>query len=176
MASIAFFLPPKAIDKIAGDLIIVLGVLAAIIVPTMVLTATVLRGSTMTVRRVRLLTEALKQQLSFSFAFLFLIMAASAWIMLAEIAGWQFVLKLPFVGEPDFDVSWLWNAVTFLLLVLLTIRFFKFSKGLQSLLLLNSEIAEEEARARLAKEVSPIKEELEQIANKPDFGAMIGPH
>jgi hypothetical protein len=52
----------------------------------------------------------------------------------------------------------------------------KFTAGLRSLLLLNSEIAEQEARARQQREINPIKDEIDEIKDKADFGRVINPH
>jgi hypothetical protein len=174
----AVFVRADALSDVAGDRIVFLGILAAVIVPAMILTATVLRGNTLSVRRVRLLTRALNDQLSYSFAFIFIIVFACLWILIAEMAHWQLSIKLSnhVIRATVHDISWIWNAVAFFLLALVAVRLVKFTAGLRSLLLLNSEIGEQEARARQRREMNPIKDEIEGIQDKADFGRIINPH
>jgi hypothetical protein len=104
----AVFVRADALSDVAGDLIVFLGILAAVIVPAMILTATVLRGNTLSVRRVRVLTRALNDQLSYNFAFIFIIVATCLWILIAEMAHWHLSIALSnhVIRATVHDISW----------------------------------------------------------------------
>tara|TARA_R110000850_G_scaffold67410_3_gene150124 strand:- start:214 stop:741 length:528 start_codon:yes stop_codon:yes gene_type:complete len=84
-AIFAVFLPRQGVLSSSGEIVSFLSLLMAGILPAMTLTATVLRGESLSVREVNDYTRALKSQMQFwAIVFLFSVLSVGS-IILAEI-------------------------------------------------------------------------------------------
>lgn len=145
----AIFMPADFYGSSVSEIVTVLGFLMATFLPAMVLAATTLRAGGFSIKRIQDLGEAIRRQIRIFGGLLFYALASCVVLIAGKIAGWR--VPAPPVQYGLQIALYLTSAylalVTFLIVFLL-LRFFAFIAGIESLLNLTIEIAEDEARAR----------------------------
>ena len=172
---IGFYAPTAVVTSVSQELIALFGLLLAGALPTMILTATILRAGAFSPKRVGEYGAALESQLSFWFSLFIWAMGACVAVMLAK-ALWDakapYILWLPdgllqrfHISDPHLEITRIADTVLGLCASQVLYRLFPMLSGLKSLLRLNSLIATEEAvakansqsmvGAKLIKEIQP---------------------
>lgn len=149
--------PNDVFDKASQELIGIFGLLMAGVLPTMVLTASVLRAGNFSRHRIQQTQRALSRQMNVWIGLFFLCLIASVAIVAGKSTGWSIVIKIPdqlagasilaiFGGAINF--AKLLNAVVFAAIVLVVVRALSVGRGIISILNLNAEMALAEASVR----------------------------
>jgi len=149
------FSPPAVIASVSQELIALFGLLLAGALPTMILTATILRAGAFSPKRVGDYGVALERQLTFWFSLFLWAMGACIAITLSK-ALWDenspYVILIPNWmfntfdrAVPDIELTRLFNTALGVCAAQVSFRLLPMLSGLQSLLRLNSLIATEEA-------------------------------
>ncbi|AWN35879.1 hypothetical protein [Methylobacterium radiodurans] len=175
-AAAARFAPPDFIATVSGELINLFGFVIAAVLPAMALTATSLRGSGMSIKRLIQLRKNLEQQMDFW-----------AGLVIMSFAGVAFVVMLkPYVACPPgggtcapavafsyegwaVDARWA-NAVLGYISGLILSQLMNVLRGLRGLLVVNSEAAMGEAQQRFDDQMAETGRHIAQIRNPPGYG------
>ena len=180
---LGFFTPPPVTTSVSQELIALFGLLLAGALPTMILTATILRAGAFSPKRVGEYGAALESQLSFWFALFIWAMGACVAIMLAK-AMWDpktpYVLWLPDallnrlrVKLPTIEITRLADTLLGLCAAQVVFRLFPMLNGLKSLLRLNSLIATEEAVAKAKAQTASGAARIKDIKSPPGHGTLV---
>ncbi|TNC10702.1 hypothetical protein FF100_21305 [Methylobacterium terricola] len=175
-------LPNDFIAIVSGELINFFGFVIAAVLPAMALTATTLRGSGMSVRRLMQLRDALDLQMKFwaglvlySFAAVALIVVAKPWIgcaagatctpqVLVEYKGFALDTRVG-NGATNAAVAFLFGSVFF--------QLFNVVGGLRALLRVNAEAAIGEAQQRFDDRFADVDAHIARVKNPPGFGETV---
>jgi hypothetical protein len=175
--------PPAVIVSVSQELIALFGLLLAGALPTMILTATILRAGAFSPKRVGEYGAALEAQLSFWFALFLWAMAACIAVMMAK-ALWDprtpYVLWIPALSmrgvsipRPEIEWSRVANVALGIAAVQVMIRLVPMLHGLRSLLRLNSLIATEEAAAKAKADTSAGANRVRELEAPPGHGSVV---
>ena len=175
--------PPAVIVAVSQELIALFGLLLAGALPTMILTATILRAGAFSPKRIGEYGAALEAQLSFWFALFLWAMAACVAVMMAK-ALWDpsapYLVWLPdlslgrmTVPRPEVEWSRVADVALGIAAVQVVGRLVPMLRGLRSLLRLNALIATEEAAAKAKAETTAGAERVRQIKPPPGHGEMV---
>lgn len=177
-AGLAFLVPPPVIVSVSQELIALFGLLLAGALPTMILTATILRAGAFSPKRVGQYAEALDSQLSFWFGLFIWALFACVSIMVSKAlwdihSPYRLDFSTPSMGKVQaLHVVVEWSRVADMILGLtgaqVVYRLFPMLAGLRSLLRLNSLIATEEAARNAQDKLNPGRQDLS--AAKPPGG------
>ena len=182
-AILCAILPPGTVTLVSQELIALFGLLLAGALPTMILTATILRAGAFSPKRVGDYAKALDNQLSFWFGlFIWALMACVA-IMLSK-ALWNdgafYSAHIPAITVGNFKVAIPALPLVPVVNVILGIagsqvafRLFPMLAGLRSLLRLNSEIAKEEAAEKVRKDFTPGRRKAADITPTEGHGQVV---
>lgn len=173
----AVWMPPTFYDPAAAEIIALVAALMAGILPTAILSATVLRAGGLSVRRILQARNALLQQMDV-WAGLFAVAAVSA-VLLAggKLTKWSVVIPLDRLGGSAWNAVPLANGVLTGCLILLTLRAMTLFRGLRSLIVLSAEIAQSEALNREAPAFDAGLEAIDAMPQRKGFGRKIDlPH
>lgn len=176
-ASLAGFVPPPVIVSVSQELIALFGLLLAGALPTMILTATILRAGAFSPKRVGQYADALDSQLSFWFGLFIWALFACVSIMVSKAlwdthSPYRLEFTTPSMGKLHaLHVVIEWSRVADVVLGLtgaqVVYRLFPMLAGLRSLLRLNSLIATEEAVQNAQHKLNPGRADL-QAAKPPE--------
>jgi hypothetical protein len=150
----------------------------AAVLPTMVLTATVLRAGGLSVKRIVDLRNALMRQLHV-WAGLFLIsLGACVLVIVGQVFDWNIPLTVPTIETRyvavdgfSFDVVRILNGAIVGLLTLLLVRSKAVVDGLRSLIALSADVAISEAEQRNIEQQSLAQRGINELPERPDFGS-----
>ena len=180
---IGLIAPTAVVTSVSQELIALFGLLLAGALPTMILTATILRAGAFSPKRVGEYGAALESQLSFWFSLFIWAMGACVAVMLAK-AFWDaktpYVLWLPdtllkrlHFSDPRIEVTRLADTALGLCAAQVLFRLFPMLNGLKSLLRLNSLIATEEAVAKAKSQTVSGAAKIKDIQPPPGHGTII---
>lgn len=181
--AVGWIASPKALTSVSQELIALFGMLLAGALPTMILTATILRAGAFSPRRVGEYAAALEKQLSFWFSlFIWALLACIA--VTATKAAWDdhhpYVISIHHVQigkwkSPalEYSISRLGELFLGLAGAQVLYRLFPMLSGLRSLLRLNSTIATEEAAEKAKAKLPPGAKELKDVKPPEGHGAVV---
>ena len=160
-------------EPAAAELIALVAVLMAGILPTAILSATVLRAGGLSVHRIALAQDALLRQMNV-WAGLFAVSAvAGVALAIGKLLKWSWIFHLASVGGPDVNLMPFLNGIITYCLVLLPLRMMTIFTGLRSLIVLSAEIAQSEAAHRDRQAFDRGMEAIEAMQPRKDFGKRV---
>lgn len=179
MAGLAFWLAPADfIATVSGELINFFGFVIAAVLPAMALTATSLRGSGMSIKRLLQVRRALELQMSFWAGLVIVSFFAVAFVVVMKpiVACAPGAVCKPAVAF-EF-ASWALDtrlATAFLAYVfgVVFLQLANVLRGLRGLLAVNSEAAIGEAQQRFDDAMAETAGEIAQIRNPPGYGEAV---
>ena len=142
-------LPPSFFDAAVSELVTILGIVMAALIPAMMLGATAVRAGGFSVKKLRTISSAIDRQISV-FGGLFLYsLAACSLAVLGKLVGW----RLPSIETgnealPVVHLGKLFPGLLTMLFVFLVLRSIEVIQGVRSILKLSSTIAIAEAQER----------------------------
>ncbi len=163
----AYVLDPNSLDAPSGNIVSALSIINAAIFPTVVLSATILKGGTLSKALVARYRCALRTQISFFFGILLFSLMAIGAIVLAQAVGWKFIINASRF-DIKIDLSWIFNFVIVFLGSFVAFRLSAFFQAIVSLLDIHIDGVLEEVAAR--KKQSEAEREKE-LAELPDVSA-----
>lgn len=182
-AILCVVIPPGIVTLVSQELIALFGLLLAGALPTMILTATILRAGAFSPKRVGDYAKALDSQLSFWFGLFIWALLACVAIMLSK-ALWNEARPYS-VHFPAVTIGSAELAVPAILLVPIAnfilgaagaqvaYRLLPMLAGLRSLLRLNSEIAKEEAADKVRHDFKPGRQKAASITPTEGHGQIV---
>lgn len=178
-AALSYWLAPAdIIATVSGELVNFFGFVIAAVLPAMALTATSLRGSGMSVRRLVVLRSALERQMTFwtglvivSFIAVAFIVALKPIVACAPNAPCKAVVAFEYGGYAlDTRVA---NAVMAYVFALVFMQLNNVLRGLRALLAVNAEAAIGEAQQRFDDRMASTEAAVGQIRNPQGYGAVV---
>jgi hypothetical protein len=177
------FLAPAAVTLVSQELIALFGLLLAGALPTMILTATILRAGAFSPKRVGQYAAALEEQLSFWFALFIWALLACLAVTASKVlwnGGALLTTLIPAVeagrlGTQPFTIEWvrLADAILAASAFQVVIRLLPMLRGLRSLLRLNSTIAKEEAVEKALQQTSGGRRKAAEVEATPGHGSVV---
>ena len=164
------FLPEKAFKEVTQELIALFGLMMAGVLPTMVLTASVLRAGNLSVKTIREYRDALRGQLVIWIGLFLISLIASLLVILGKMAEWSFVLTL---SNWSIDIIRTINALIAAALALVVFRAVAVGNGIISLLRLSAELAVSEAQARDAANNRSAESSIANMVERESYGAYV---
>ena len=182
-AALCAFVPPGTVTLVSQELIALFGLLLAGALPTMILTATILRAGAFSPKRVGEYAKALDNQLSFWFSLFIWALLACVAIMLSK-ALWNdhhpYSVTIPSMSFgrwtatiPAIPLVPIANVILGIAGAQVTYRLLPMLAGLRSLLRLNSEIAKEEAAAKVRQDLTPGRRKTASITPTQGYGDVV---
>lgn len=182
VAASCLVIPPAPIATVSQELIALFGLLLAGALPTMILTATILRAGAFSPKRIGEYGAALDAQLSFWFGLFLWAMAACVAVLVGK-AAWDaktpYVLLIPHgitARVPwlaSVEITRLANCALGFTGVQVVARLVPMLHGLRSLLRLNSLIATEEAVAKAKEQTASGAVKVRQVQPPPGHGSVV---
>lgn len=168
------FMKNNAYQEVTQELIALFGLMMAAVLPTMVLTASVLRGGNLSIKRLNAYRDALMAQLKIWVGLFLVSFAASFFVIVGKMVGWSVPLTLRFAAlnlDPvSYDLVAGLNALITACLGLLIVRALAVGRGIISLLRLSGEIAASEAQARDQQRFKAAEERISAMPTREGFG------
>jgi hypothetical protein len=165
------FLRNDFFDEASQELIAVFGLMMAAVLPTMVLTATVLRSGGLSVKRIRDYRDALVHQVHIWAGLFLLSLLACTAVVVGKTIGWEFNIVAPTrLGGGSFNLATLLNGIIVALMVLLALRARAVIDGIRSLIDLSADIAMSEAQRRDDAAHREIEQKISQAEPRKGFG------
>lgn len=176
-------IPPGMVTLVSQELIALFGLLLAGALPTMILTATILRAGAFSPKRVGDYAKALDSQLSFWFGLFIWALLACVAIMLSK-ALWNeaqpYSIHIPAItignaklAIPSIPLVPIANVMLGVAGAQVAYRLLPMLAGLRSLLRLNSEIAKEEAADKVRKDFTPGRQRAAAITPTEGHGQIV---
>jgi hypothetical protein len=169
-----FFLPADVFDKASAEIVALVSLLMAGVLPTAALGATVLRSGGMPVKRIEQYRTALLQQLRIWAGLFVIAFATCAIVVGGKMSGWQILLNLPAsLGGQQWNAGKVFSGLLSFSLVLLACRVVTIFDGLRSLISLSADIAVSEAQDRENGAIERAQQAFKQMPPRPGFGAEV---
>ncbi|XYD10501.1 hypothetical protein R1A27_08535 [Methylobacterium sp. NMS12] len=173
-----WFAPSDIIATISGELVNFFGFVIAAVLPAMALTATALRGSGMSIRRLIQLRNALDEQMSFWAGLVFVSFAAVAFVVILKpiVSCGSATECKPIVF---YEYGWMnlnsriFNAVLAYIFGIVVFQLGNVLRGLRALLTVNAEAAIGEAQQRYDDQMANTEAGIRQVENPPGHGAFV---
>jgi hypothetical protein len=146
-AIVGRYLSPDVFKDATGELITFFGIQAAVILPAMIFTASILRPDGLTLSEADRYHRALRGQMIFWIVLLALDFLSVISLIVGKLSGWSIVIYLP-RSWGIFDASWIFTAIFAFLASLAVLRIIPFVRGVLSLLDLNSELTKNAIKQR----------------------------
>ncbi|OYU50086.1 MAG: hypothetical protein CFE31_00530 [Rhizobiales bacterium PAR1] len=147
-----WLLPNKAFKEVTQELIALFGLMMAGVLPTMVLTASVLRAGNLSVKKLIDYRDALRRQLAVWIGLFLVSLVASLLVIVGKMVEWSLVVPIPLawagLESSSFEVMRILNAFIVMALAIVVFRAIGVGNGIISLLRLSAELAISEAQAR----------------------------
>lgn len=176
LGGLATLLPAESLSEASEEIVTFVSIIAAGATTAMALSATVLRGSAISVLRIRKFSAALEAQFGLWFILVAACVISAFSTVVAQILGWSIVtLRLSLSGI-DFAVDIIYLLI-FVIAASTSFAFFKigqFLLGLRRLLRINNEIAFEEAKGAAIAELEEVEAESPKPPSRPGFGRVLG--
>ncbi len=178
-AALSYWLAPAdIIATVSGELVNFFGFVIAAVLPAMALTATSLRGSGVSVKRLLVLKAALERQMTFwaglvivSFFAVAFVVALKPIVACAPNAPCKPAMAYEYRGYA-LDTR-LANALMAYVFALVFMQLTNVLRGLRALLAVNAEAAIGEAQQRYDDRMAGTEAAVGQIRNPPGYGAVI---
>lgn len=158
----AVVLAPSALNVPSSNIVTSLSVINAAIFPTVVLSATVLKGVNISTALVERYRKALRLQISFFFGILLFSLMTIGTIIVAQVLEWRFGFTLP-----RYEYRFEWNGIFNFLIIFLgsvvTFRLPAFFRAVVSLLDVHIDGVAEEAAERDRLKREDRKRELSEL-------------
>lgn len=165
----SWFFDPTALNSVSSELTALFGLMMAAVLPTMVLTATVLRAGNLSVKRINAYSTALKSQMNVWIGLFLISLASCVFLIVGKATGWSILIEVPnLLGHQPatkFNLAGILSALTWAGLALTVVRASAVGSGIKSLMQLSAEIALGEAKARDTQRSQAGKE---AISTMPD--------
>ncbi len=176
-------IPPGMVTLVSQELIALFGLLLAGALPTMILTATILRAGAFSPKRVGDYAKALDSQLSFWFGLFIWALLACVAIMLSK-ALWNganpYIVHIPAITIGNLKLAVtpiplvpIANVILGVAGAQVAYRLLPMLAGLRSLLRLNSEIAKEEAADKVRRDLTPGRKKAAAIRPTEGHGDIV---
>lgn len=182
-AVLACLIPPPVIVSVSQELIALFGLLLAGALPTMILTATILRAGAFSPKRVGQYAVALDSQLSFWFGLFIWALFACVSIMISKAlwdpqSPYEVRASVPAIGNlgsVTFVLQWsrVADAALGFTGAQVVCRLFPMLTGLRSLLRLNSLIATEEAAKNAQNQLGAGRQDLGSAKPPEGHGSLV---
>jgi len=168
------YLPPDAYKEDTSEIVTVLGLVMAAIVPAMLLGATSLRAGRFSSNRLRRLYHALDVQIRvFGGLFLYGLFACLV-VILGRTLGWHLpTLVLHLSRSISIDLSYSFEGLISGLLVFLSLRSISIIAGVRSILKLVAEMALDESTEREELQAKIDRQHLESYKLPPHYGEVV---
>ena len=169
----AMLLPTDSLSKATEEIVTYVSIIAAGATTAMALSATVLRGSAISVRRVQKFSAALEQQFGLWFTLVAACVVSAFFTVIAQIFNWQLSIETPTPIELSINIIY---GIIFVIAFSTSFSFFKigeFLLGLRRLLRINNEIALEEAKSTAKAELEKSRAASPPLPERPNFGQFI---
>lgn len=160
-------------EPAAAEIIALVAVLMAGILPTAILSATVMRAGGLSVHRINQARNALLRQMDI-WAGLFAISAiADIALAVGKLFKWSLILHVSYLYRYDFNLMHILNCIVTGSLMLLSLRMMTIFTGLRSLIVLSAEIAQSEAIQRDRPAFQAGIDAIEAMEPRKGFGKRI---
>lgn len=170
-------LPTDTFKDVTQELIALFGLLMAGVLPTMVLTASVLRPSNLSVKRLLHYRDALRTQMLVWIGLFLASFVSSIFVIIGKIVNWSIEFKTPEIGEIlnsyNFDAIRIINALIVIGLALVLTRIISVGNGVLSLLGLSAELAIGEAKARDELKFADVEAAVREMSEREEFGKYV---
>lgn len=167
----AFTLQADALDAATAEIVAFLSIVMAAVLPTMLLSATILKGEKLTVAEIAIFRVALDQQMSFWIGMLVWTLVSILALIFGKASAWQIPpFTLPRT-ERVIDISGLFVAVVVFSLAVVAFRFPAFVRGIRSLMRLHLDELERSAKEREGK---TLRSMMDEARSAPDMPGSVG--
>ena len=169
----AMLLPTDSLSKATEEIVTYVSIIAAGATTAMALSATVLRGSAISVRRVQKFSAALEQQFGLWFTLVAACVVSAFFTVIAQIFNWEMSIEALEPIQIDINIIY---GIIFVIASSTSFSFFKigeFLLGPRRLLRINNEIALEEAKSTARSELQESRTDSPPLPERPNFGQFI---
>lgn len=171
------FLPPKAFKDVTQELIALFGLMMAGVLPTMVLTASVLRAGNLSVKKLLAYRDALRRQMVVWIGLFVISLVASLLLIVGKMVDWSAVISIPLAWAGaniiSFDVIPLLNSLVVMAMALIVFRAVAVGNGIISLLRLSAELAISEAQAREDARHQAAETAIAALSEREGYGGYV---
>jgi hypothetical protein len=171
------FLPHDAFKGVTQELIAMFGLMMAGVLPTMVLTASVLRAGNLSVKTLKQYRDALRGQMLIWIGLFLVSMVASLLVIVGKMLDWSVLVKVPlaWLKQPDFifQAIPILNMLVVMALALVVFRAVAVGNGIISLLRLSAELAISEAQLREDDRHKAAELEIAKMSEREGFGSYV---
>lgn len=169
----ALLVRPASLTAVTGELVTFFGIQAAVLLPAMLLTATILRPEGLSPHDVRRYRGALHGQMTFWSVLLLLDFLAVGLVIAGKLASWSFTLFVPFRGWVD--TSSIMVALTTFVGALAMVRMIPAVVGIFSLMRVNLDLVGRAVGTRVIDEHDERRREAKPFEPPAGFGRVIEP-
>jgi hypothetical protein len=170
-------LPTETFMDVTQELMALFGLLMAGVLPTMVLTASVLRPGNLSIRKLTRYREALRRQMLVWIGLFVVSFFSSLLVVLGKMLHWKLELNIPSIWEItpafQFDAIRVLNALLMVGLVLVVTRIISVGNGVLSLLGLSAELALGEAQNRNERKFNNADAAVKEMPERERFGEYV---
>jgi hypothetical protein len=167
----------NAYKNVTQELIFVSGLVMAAVLPTMVLTASVLRPGNMSIKRLLQYQGALTYQIKIWIGLFLIAMMASIFVIIGKMSDWSLIIAFQFhfihMKDRSFQFISVINGLISFLYSLILYRGYSVGNGVMSLMRLTFEISLGEAKAREEARHKERAAEISEVRAGKEFGAYI---
>ena len=168
---------PNSYKDVTQELIALFGLMMAGVLPTMVLTANVLRAGNLSVQKIDSYHTALVQQMQLWIGLFIVSLTASLSVVVGKLFSWTIPLNIcPLTACGDdytIELVRILNSTIAGCLVLTFIRGQAVGVGVMSLLRLSADIARGEAVARESAKAQGVQNTLRSLPERPGYGQYV---
>lgn len=180
-AGASAMLPTDAYKDVTQELIALLGLMIAAVLPAMVLTASALRAGNLSVKRLTAYRNALITQLKIWFGIFLISLGCALTLVFGKAVDWTISLSLPsslpWLGGQSYEIAKLITGIVSAGLLLIVLRVPTIGRGMLALLKLSAEAALSDAAARDEGRFGRADEEIKTVKSQPNHGAYVDlPH
>jgi len=178
VGALAFvFLPSKAFKDVTQELIALFGLMIAGVLPTMVLTASVLRAGNLSVKKLIEYRDALRRQMAVWIGLFLVSLVASLLVTVGKMVDWSLALPIPIawagLKATSFEMVRALNAAIVMALAVVLFRAISVGNGIISLLRLSAELAISEAQLREDARHSAAEDAIGQMSERKGYGEYV---
>ncbi len=171
------FLPNDAFKGVTQELIALFGLMMAGVLPTMVLTASVLRAGNLSVKTLKQYRDALRGQMLIWIGLFLISMVGSLLVIVGKVSEWSIVFEVPLawaqLHDRTFEIISVLNALIVMALSLVVLRAVAVGNGILSLLRLSADLAISEAQLREDDRHKAAESAISTMSERADFGSYI---
>lgn len=170
-------LPLDAYESVTQELIALFGLMMAGVLPTMVITASVLRAGNLSVKRLIAYRDGLRAQLILWIGLFFVSLVTCLMVIFGKMAEWSVSIYVPMawlrMSDLSFDAVRFVNGMISLGIALVVFRAISVGNGVITLLHLSAELAISDARMRDESAHKRTEDSIKNMAERPDFGSFV---